>query len=60
MSKEAKERFIVVMICVAMLGLAIGGFKLERWLNWRLDYGARVEDRVKEIERRLDALEKNH
>ena len=40
-----------------IVAIALGGWKLSRWLNWRLSYGPKVEERLAKIETRLDALE---
>ena len=47
--------YIVVGSLAALL--AYGGWKLERWLNWKFDYESRVEQRLQDIEKRLDHLE---
>lgn len=41
----------------ALLAFGIGGWKLERWLNWKLDYGHRVDRRIEQLEKRIRALE---
>jgi len=50
--------FAVVLIVVLTLG--IGGWRLERWLNWKLFYGAKVDRRIEMLERRITALEREH
>ena len=32
-------------------------WKLERWLNWKLDYGHKVDRRIEQLEKRIEALE---
>jgi len=39
------------------LALSIGGWKAERWMNWKLDYGKRVDQRIERLEQRVAALE---
>lgn len=48
------------VISTALLAVGIGGWKLERWLNWKLDYGAKVGRRIETLERRITALERGH
>jgi hypothetical protein len=48
--------YLTVGSLVALI--AFGGWKLERWLNWKFDYGSRVEQRLQEMEKRLERLER--
>lgn len=41
----------------AAVALGYGGWCLERWANWKLSYGPRVEERLINLEKRLGALE---
>jgi len=34
-------------------------WKAERWFNWKVDYGGRVDDRIEQLEERIDVLEAN-
>lgn len=48
------------VISTSLLAVGIGGWKLERWLNWKLEYGHKVDRRMEQIERRVTALERGH
>ena len=41
-----------------VLALIIASWKLERWLNWKLDYGNRVDQKLEALELRIRALER--
>lgn len=49
----------VAIMCLVALLLGYSGFKFERWINWKLDYGKRVEKRLESIEKRVKELEDN-
>ncbi len=48
--------FIGMVLACAAIGFL--SWKLERWINWKFDYGARVEKRIHELELRIEKLEK--
>jgi hypothetical protein len=48
------------VVSTALLAVGIGGWKLERWINWKFDYGAKVDRRMETLERRVTALERGH
>ena len=51
-------KMVVGLAIVALwIVLTVAAWKAERWANWRLDYGSRVEDRLEEIEERLQRIE---
>ena len=47
--------FIGIGIVVILIGF--GMWKAERWFNWKVDYGGRVDDRIEQLEERIDVLE---
>lgn len=49
--------FWCVLAIVCFVVLVIGGWFADRWLNWNLNYGPRVEKRIEQIEKRLEAIE---
>jgi len=52
-------KILVVAAIIAILcGLGYLSWRVERWANWRFSYGPRLEGRLLEVERRLDALER--
>lgn len=51
---------LIVITAVYLIGagaLIYGCWRLERWLNWKYDYSARVEQRVRGLEKRIESLE---
>jgi|AntAceMinimDraft_18_1070375.scaffolds.fasta_scaffold301419_2 cytochrome oxidase assembly protein ShyY1 len=38
--------------------LAFGGWKLERWANWKLSYGGKVDAQITQLKKRIEVLEK--
>lgn len=54
----AGARFLGFIAGSLAVLVAFGGWKLERWLNWKFDYGSRVEQRLQEVEKRLERLER--
>ena len=51
---------VFAVASIALLAVGIGGWKLERWVNWKLDYGSRVDRRIETLERRITAIERGH
>ena len=47
--------FIVVLFVAIFLGIL--GWKAERWVNWKLSYGSKVEQRIEKLEKRIEQLE---
>ena len=48
--------FVIAVIIIAAFG--IGGWALERWINWKMYYGNQVNPRIEQLEKRIEALEK--
>lgn len=49
-----------VVVGVAMILLFSWiGWRVSRWMNWKLHYGPAVERRMESIEQRIEKLEKN-
>lgn len=47
---------VAVVVCIVLGFLS---WKAERWLNWKFDYGARVDSRIEQLEKRVLVLEQN-
>ena len=47
---------------IVVLGCVIGflHWKVETWLDWRLGYGSRVEQKIEVLERRVTELEERN
>jgi len=56
--RELKLVFVWIGIVVCLILLGLGGWKLDRWINWKFDYGRRGNARDEKLEGRVDALEK--
>jgi len=56
-NRDVKAILGYAALIVMGLALGIGGWKLERWLNWKLDYGRKVDRRIEQLEKRIEALE---
>jgi hypothetical protein len=50
----------LIVVCILWLAFAFACWKGERWLNWKLDYGHKVDRRVEALEQRVTALERGH
>jgi hypothetical protein len=52
-------KFYLVMFLLGTIPLivAVGGWKLNRYVNWKFGYESQVEPRFQEIEKRLMLLE---
>ena len=51
--------FYIIGIVIALI-VAYGGWKLDRWVNWKFDYGKKVTavtQRMDALEKRIEALE---
>lgn len=46
---------ITSIVCISFL--MIGIWELERWINWKFSYGPRVEERISQLEKRVEKLE---
>ena len=57
MKDRVVNLLVVVVLSVLFLGFLFGCYKLERWINWKLDYGGRVDSRVESLEKRIEKLE---
>ena len=47
------------VVSTALLAVGIGGWMLERWLNWKICYGRKVDRRIEQLEKRIEALERH-
>jgi len=47
--------YILLILFFALLWF--GGWKLERWINWKFSYGNKVETRIEQLETRIEQLE---
>ena len=50
----------ILAVLVGILAVAYGGYRLERWWNWKWSYGPRVEKRIEKLEKRIEKLESLH
>jgi high-affinity Fe2+/Pb2+ permease len=55
--KKANNYSLLIAAFVAFGLLVVGMWLLERWFNWTFSYGGKVEQRIEQIEKRIDALE---
>jgi hypothetical protein len=44
---------ILVLVCFFSVAASLA----ERWINWKFNYGPRVEQRIEQLEQRIKALE---
>jgi cytochrome oxidase assembly protein ShyY1 len=52
-----KTVVIYVVSAILIASASFGCWKIERWINWKLDYGDKVEQRIEILEARIDVLE---
>ena len=55
-----KETLQYIIIVVIVLLLGYGGWKAERYINWKFSYGNKVEKRIKQLESKVEILENYH
>jgi hypothetical protein len=58
-TKKDVVKTVVWFVCFTLILIVVswGGWTLERWLNWTLFYGEKVEKRIEELDQRLKAIE---
>jgi len=52
-----KDAFVHIVIVVVIVVVMIAGWQAKRWLNWKVSYGPLVEQRMEQLEHRIEALE---
>jgi len=57
MNDDYRFAWLYALIVVIALGLGIGAWKLKRWIHWKFIYGPKVEQRIEQLERRVQSLE---
>lgn len=55
--KNASSVFILILFFVAVGFLGYGGWKLERWWHYKFSYQSQVQDDLKPLVQRINALE---
>jgi hypothetical protein len=48
---------VAIVFLIVVFGVAYLRWRFERWVNWRWDYGGRVEQRIGDLEERVEQLE---
>lgn len=63
--KEIFETSVVFVVIMVVICFVLAAWKLERWINYKTSYSYQVSeqvqplvDRVMDLEKRVDALEK--
>ena len=57
MKNKIKEIAVYTVVALVFVAIAFSGWKLERWINWKFDYGSRVDSRIEKLEERVRVLE---
>jgi len=52
-----KDIMGIVGVGIVVIVVGLGLWKLERWVNWKLSYGNKVDGRIEQLEKRVEALE---
>ena len=52
-----KNVLLIISLIVFAAMVGYGAWHLERWVNWSLGYSNDVEEQIKPLEKRIDALE---
>ena len=58
MNKKVPDYILFSFIILFALLLGFLSWRFERWMNWKFSYGNKVEQRIEQIEHRIDRLEK--
>lgn len=48
----------VFMLVIVAIGLGYIGWRLERWMNWKLCYSSKVDQRIEQLEKRIEKIER--
>ena len=55
---KIKTEILAMLVALAVsIPIGYGGWRLQRWHNWKFSYGAKVEQRIQALENRIEALE---
>jgi hypothetical protein len=49
---------VIILALFVVIGLAIGGWYVKRWFNWKYGYEENVAQQVEPLEKRVSELEK--
>jgi biopolymer transport protein ExbB/TolQ len=58
MKNELSVFVAPVLGIIAAIFLVVGGWKLERWINYKISYSSQVTEQVQPLVDRVSALEK--
>jgi len=58
MKLKLVETIIVVFIVAVIALIDYGGWRIERWYHWKFSYGPKVEERIRQVEKRQTDLER--
>lgn len=50
--------FVMVLMIIGAIGLGYIGWRLERWMNWKIFYSGKVDQRIEQLEKRIEKIEK--
>lgn len=58
MKSTLKTIAIFLSVLILSVCLLYVSWKVKRWFNWKLSYGPMVEERIENLEKRIEKLEK--
>jgi cytochrome oxidase assembly protein ShyY1 len=58
MKQSLAKTMAAFAVIAIVISFALAMWRLERWINWKFDYGSRVENRLEQLEKRIEELEK--
>jgi hypothetical protein len=47
----------LLLVFLGIILLIFAGWRLERWINWKFAYGVKTEERIEQLEKRIELIE---
>ncbi len=52
-----KEVKVWIVVIFTVIIISYGGWRIERYVNWKFGYGPKVNRRIEAVEKRVEKLE---
>ena len=54
-----KKIIIIFLFSAMIIILSFASWEIERWINWKMSYGPKIEQRIEKLEQRIEKLEES-